>query len=398
MTTVENRPTLRDTMTPLGCCITAYRRWMHLPDPGGLEVALAVVAANRAPGDPAWLLLVAPPGGGKTEIIQGLGHLPYVHPAATLTEAALLSGTPKKEHQAGAKGGLLREIGDFGILLAKDFTSVLSMNRDVRASLLAALREVYDGSWTRHVGTGGGQTLHWSGKVGFVGGCTPAIDSHHAVMGSMGERFVMYRLPSVNGNDQMARAFEHIGREHEMRGELAESVRAVLDNVDQVSLIAPPDETTRKWLTACAWLAVRCRSSVERDGISREIELIPDAEAPARLGLVLLRIYNGLVAIGVSSLEARRLVVKAAFDSMPAIRRAVFDVALNETRAVATTYIAERINYPTTTTRRACEDLAAHGVLTRHPGGQGKADTWEMTGWARHQWATTFPEKSGGEQ
>ena len=160
-----------------------------------------------------WLLVVGPPGGGKSEQLQGAAGLPDVHPAATITEAALLSGSPKREHAEGAKGGLLRQIGDFGIILCKDFGSVLSMHRDGRAQVLAALREVYDGSWTRHVGTDGGKTLHWEGKVGLIAGVTPTIDRHHAVMGAMGERFILFRLPEVDADEQARRALEHAGRE-----------------------------------------------------------------------------------------------------------------------------------------------------------------------------------------
>jgi hypothetical protein len=40
--------------------------------------------------------------------------------------------------------GLLRQIGDFGVLLCKDFTSVLAQNKDACAEAMAALREVYD--------------------------------------------------------------------------------------------------------------------------------------------------------------------------------------------------------------------------------------------------------------
>ena len=104
--------------------------------------------------------------------------------------------------------------------MCKDFGSVLSMNRDARAAVLAALREVYDGSWTRHVGTGGGRTLTWSGKVGLVAGATPTIDRHHAVMGAMGERFVLFRLPEVDASEQARRALAHAGREKEMRQEI----------------------------------------------------------------------------------------------------------------------------------------------------------------------------------
>ena len=103
-----------------------FRGWLHLPDTGALDVVLGTVAANRLDGDPVWLLLVGPPGGGKSELLNAVSGLDDAHPAATLTEAALLSGTPKREKAADAKGGLLREIGDRGIIVCKDFGSVLS--------------------------------------------------------------------------------------------------------------------------------------------------------------------------------------------------------------------------------------------------------------------------------
>ena len=207
-------------------CVHVFQEWLELPDFSALLLLLATIEANRVEGDdPVWPPIIGPPGGGKTEMLNAAVGLPDIHPAATLTEAALLSGTSKKESAAGAKGGLLREIGDFGIVLCKDFGSVLSMHRDARSSLLAALREVYDGSWTRHVGTDGGRTLSWSGKIGLIVGCTPAIDSHHAVMGSMGERFVLFRLPSVDADKQARRALSHAGRERKMRTELAERSR-----------------------------------------------------------------------------------------------------------------------------------------------------------------------------
>ncbi len=385
-----------DVRAALEDSVGVARRHLHLPDAGSLLVTLATVAANRAEGDPVWLLLVGPPGGGKTEVLGSLASLPDVHPAATITEAALLSGTPKKEAADDSRGGLLRKIGDFGIIVCKDFGSVLSMNRDARAAVLAGLREVYDGSWTRHVGTDGGRTLAWSGKIGLIAGCTPAIDSHHAVMGSMGERFVLFRLPAVDGDAQAARALEHLGTERVMRSELAAAAVRVLDNVDPADLIEPPTPDLRAWLIRTSTLAVRCRSAVERDSHTREVELIPEAEAPARLALVLLRLYNGLRAIGVGEVASRRLTSKAAMDSMPQIRRATLDAIIGEPEPLATGVVAERIGYPTTTTRRACEDLAAHGVLVRHVGGQGRSDQWAPSAWTVSRWPTV-PEMSGVE-
>jgi Bifunctional DNA primase/polymerase, N-terminal/Primase C terminal 1 (PriCT-1) len=146
--------------------LEAFRRWLYLPDPGALYVTLGTVAANRMPGDPVWLLLVAASSSGKTEILLSLNDLDEIVLAATLTEAALLSGVPRKDHASGATGGLLRKIGDYGILTLKDFGSVLSMPHATRAQTLAALRECFDGSWDRPMGTDGGKVLSWQGKLG----------------------------------------------------------------------------------------------------------------------------------------------------------------------------------------------------------------------------------------
>ena len=89
------------------------------------------VAANRLPGDPVWLVLVAS-GGGKTEMIRACGDLPECAHVAALTEAGLLSGTPAAERAETATGGVLRKIGARGVIVAKDFTSVLAMEKDSR--------------------------------------------------------------------------------------------------------------------------------------------------------------------------------------------------------------------------------------------------------------------------
>jgi len=154
----------------LSTVVTTFQKWLYLPDKISLYVVLGALAANLLPGDPLWLLMIGPPGSGKTELILPLAKLARVIMASTLTEAALLSGTASRDKAKESSGGLLRLIGDFGILLCKDFTSVLSMNRDSRAAVLAALREIYDGAWDRHIGTDGGKTLSWKGKLGLIAG------------------------------------------------------------------------------------------------------------------------------------------------------------------------------------------------------------------------------------
>jgi hypothetical protein len=393
----RNGPAAAAPMT-LAQVVRVFRRWLYLPDRGPLYAVLGTVAANQMDGDPVWLMLVGASSGGKTEILNAVTGLPHVHAAATLTEGALLSGTSRKDKDKTAKGGLLREIGAFGILCLKDFTSILSMNRDPRAALLAALRELYDGAWTRHVGIDGGRTLHWAGKLGLVAGCTTTIDGHHTVMATMGERFLLCRLPELNAQRQGERALENTGHERQMRAELGAAVAGLFAGLALPETFPPLRAAEATRLVALASLAARTRSPVERDGRTHEIELIPDAEAPARIAQALRRLYGGLRAIGLPERRAWQVITRCGLDCMPKLRRGVF-MELAATDAARTTQaLAAAVDYPTVTARRALEDLAAHGVVKRESQGEGRADLWSLAPWARTLYAVALgqppPEKS----
>ena len=148
---------------------SVFRRWLGDEyDVDTLTACLAVAAVERMSGDPLWLLVVSGSGNAKTETVQALSGAGAIAVSTISSEGALLSATSKKERSKEATGGLLRQIGERGLLVVKDVTSILSMQREMRAQVLGALREVYDGNWTRTVGTDGGQSLSWSGRVVFV--------------------------------------------------------------------------------------------------------------------------------------------------------------------------------------------------------------------------------------
>jgi Bifunctional DNA primase/polymerase, N-terminal/Primase C terminal 1 (PriCT-1) len=389
-------PTVREVPEcALDEVVDEFRKWLHLPDPGALYVTLATVAANRMPGDPVWLLLVAASSSGKTEILGSTAGLPEVEPAATLTEAALLSGVPRKDHAKGATGGLLRKIGDYGILTLKDFGSVLSMHREARAAALAALREVYDGSWDRPVGADGGKTLHWDGKCGLIAGVTSVVDRHHVVMDALGSRFAMYRVDVGARDEQTRRSLSHLRSAATMRAALRDVVAGFFQSLelphDTGQHQLSHDDIER--LVLLSDFVTLARSPVERDGYTREVELVPDPEAPARFAGMLAAILEGLRAVGLDDRDAWPLVVKVAFDSMPAQRRKVLEL-LADADTITKRQAAEALGLPTTPTGRTLEDLAAHGVLVRESGGEGKADVWRLDPEKRH--AYTAAARSGG--
>jgi hypothetical protein len=278
-------PAYKGPARELADVLETFRRWLYLPDPGALYVTLATVAANRMPGDPVWLLLVAASSSGKTEILLSLNGLEEVTAAATLTEAAFLSGVPRKDMAPGASGGLLRKIGDYGVLTLKDFGSVLSMPHATRAQTLAALRECFDGSWDRPMGADGGKVLSWQGKLGLVAGVTTVVDRHHAVMDSLGSRFAFYRVDVDERASQTRRALAHRRGAKEMRDELRDAVSSLFAGITLPEEDALSEDDCERLITLADFVTM-ARSPIERDSYSREIELVPDPEAPARFALM----------------------------------------------------------------------------------------------------------------
>jgi len=178
-------------------------------------------------------LIVAGPGGAKTETVQALAGA-GAHVTSTIaSEGALLSATPRRERNKKATGGLLRKIGARGVLVIKDVTSILSADRNTRASVLAAIREIYDGRWERNVGTDGGATLTWTGRIVVVGAVTTAWDAAHSVVATMGDRFVLLRPKTKAGRKKAGLgAIRNTGDETTMRNELAAVVGGVVAHMN----------------------------------------------------------------------------------------------------------------------------------------------------------------------
>jgi hypothetical protein len=392
----ENKqaPPVTGTAT-LNEVLDKFRKHYELPNTGHIEIMLATIAANYGPGDPVWLAVVAPPSYGKTEPMNGMKGLPNIQEVSTLTEASLLSGTPKKDKASGANGGVLAKMGEFGILLIKDFSGMLTLNKETRGSIMAALREVYDGSWTRQVGADGGRELHWQGKCGLLAAATPNIDQHYAVMANLGERFCFYRIEEGDETKRAMRALANTGHEIEIRQELNTVVLQLFNGLSLKDAFHPLPSYEMSKMVALAHFATRCRSVVERDSYSnREIQLIPGAESATRLVKVLAMLFRGLLIIGTNRERAWELITKVALDSMPALRRNVLTMMLDnqDTLDWKTKELAEDLGYPTNTTRRVLEDLNCYDIVLRME--DGNADVWRLSDWTKdtYQLAKIVPE------
>jgi hypothetical protein len=339
-----------------------FKKWLGANyDLDAIHAALIAAAVNELDGDPLWLLLVGGPGNAKTESVSSLGLSPGVHIVSTIaSEGALLSATSKGERAKDATGGLLREIGDRGVVVLKDFTSILSLAASVRPQVLSALREIYDGYWKRTVGADGGRTLTWQGRLALIGAVTTAWDQHHAVVSEMGDRFVLLRMDSHHHRLAGGRqAISNTGKEVQMRADLAHAAARVLDNLDTNPIALTDDES--EILLRAADLVTLARTAIMRDGRGEPIDAHAP-EAPTRFAKQLAQIVRGGVAIGMERVEAMQLAIRCARDSVPPLRLAVLtDLAANPD--AITGDVRKRLQKPVTTVDRELRALHCIGLV-----------------------------------
>jgi hypothetical protein len=380
----DSKPNVHD----LRSTIATFRRWLHLEDLAPLLAVSAALVANKAPGDPVWLLLVCAPSTGKTEILSAATKLPWVVSAAEVTKASLLSASSKRDRVKHATGGLLRQIGDFGVLLCKDFTSVLAQNRDARAEGMAALREVADGSWVRLVGTDGGLKLEWRGKCGFLGGVTPALDQYGQVTSSLGDRFVLLRMGDANVERFGEAALRHGDKEQQMRQELADALAGLVEHADVTRVNRHLQQGERDRLIRLAAYTARARTAVIRDGYRQDVQYLPQVEGPGRLVKAFARLLGGFEAIGCSSPDAWEFLTRIAIDCAPALRTKLIRELVARPTMVRTSDIAGAVGVVTRTAHRLLEDLEIINLAEHAKSGDAdnSPDLWSASDWLKTHW------------
>jgi hypothetical protein len=237
------------------------------------------------------------------------------------------------------------------------------MDNKARGLVLAALREIYDGKWERNVGTAGGRTLTWNGRIIVVGACTTAWDTAHSVIAIMGDRFVIVRSNSETDEVRIRSAWQAIsntGKEAVMRAELAAAVGGLIANASTQEYQLTDAETDS--LIKLANIVTRTRTGVERDYKGDTVDKHA-LEMPTRFVKQLTQLVRGTVAIGMPPETAMRLATRCSRDSIAPLRRDILlDVAGHpQTRPRE---VARRIVRPRMTVTRELGALHLLNALT----------------------------------
>src|SRR5262249_6733519 len=188
--------------------------------------------------------------------------------------------------------------------------------------VLSALREVHDGHWERNVGTDGGLSIGWNGRITVVGAVTTAWDVAHAVVAVMGDRFVLIRSDSTTGRRKAGtQAIKNTGSETEMRAELAGAVGGLVVHVDSGKPWPVEDGETDSLIKA-ADICTYARTAVERD-YRGDVINSHAPEMPTRFAKQLAQLLRGALALGMDRQAAMRLALRCARDSIPPLRLAI---------------------------------------------------------------------------
>jgi len=356
--------------------------FLYLEDDRIVDVLLAAYIANQAiDADPIWLLFIASSSNAKTELLRTFDGLDDVYFLSELTEKTFISGD--KNPKGGKNPSLLFRLNN-KILIFKDFTTVLSMYREKRAAIIAQMREIADGKFKKAFGTG--EEINWKGKVGFLGACTHVYYKHHAVINTMGERFLIYRNDSKNFIRMGEKAAEMTGRETEFRKKMRKSFHKYcmqFENIrDPREIYVRVQPSVDDKIVHLATLAAVARTGVDRDRYTRTLNYAPHPEGPSRL-IKQLKIIAIALALshGKSNITKRifKIVKKIASDAIPELRMEILQFLWKENAVhtdenslssgtknwVRTSDVATGIKKPTNSVMLILEDLMTLRIVNR---------------------------------
>lgn len=373
-----------------------FDSFLLMKDRDFIRLTMAVIIGNQIKSRrPIWLMLVAPPSSGKTTALNALIGLEVtnqkgekVHPTESIsdiTEKTFASGARRSDKETS----LLYRLPFGGVLMFKDFTSILSKRDEEKRSIMAQLREIYDGAYNKKFGTG--DEVDWKGKVGAIGGVTQAIYQHLESMSVMGDRFMLYQIPQPDRKATLKFKLqqERLGTTEDIQMPIAQDLvqrymQQAFDTLDDVKVVL--DDKTEDEIIAVADFCTMVRSGIIHHNFSGEIQFVPDAEMPARMFEQMLALASTFLLMQLIDnpgckpelgKQDFKLMYKIAYDSIPAVRRIALKYLAQYSQGVSTTGLALRTNYPSGVVKGWLEQLNALGIVARVKRGSGE-NWWRL--------------------
>lgn len=365
-----------------------FEKFLLLEDKDFIRLTYATIIGNQMPSQrPIWLMLVAPSSSGKTTALNAFNGLKLKNPVSgemiepthnisDLTENSFASGMNRGDKQTS----LLHKMPYGGVMVFKDFTSMISKNEQSRMTIMGQLREIYDGAYTKR--TGNGEDVLWNGKIGAIAGVTEAIFQHMESMSAMGDRFVLYQVKQpdrvqvtkykINQINTGVTEYSTMPILKEMTEQYLQRAFNAMANSDDIKLDL--NEKQINEIVAVADFCTMVRSGMIIDKFRQRITFVPTPEMP-------MRMFEQMYAIAISFMFMRKLdepdssneipetdlsvIYKIAFDSIPVVRRIALQYLTLYDGGVTTAALARKINYESEVVAGWLAQLNSLGIVRR---------------------------------
>lgn len=369
---------------PLAEVKEIIHKWLYLEDDTIIDVMFAGHIANLFDTDPLWIIFIAPPSSTKTELLRGFEGHKKVYFLSNLNPSTLVSGMIPKGKQRDPS--LLLRL-DGKTLILKDFTTIISMRNEDQKEILAQLREIYDGRYDKAFGNG--KEVKWRGKVGLLAACTPVLDRYYSIIGTLGDRFLLYRSAVANNREMGLQARRIVGHETEMRQEIRTAFHTFIDqfdDLDNVHFEFEKDKAVNNMIVTLACACAYARCPVERNYRDLSIDYSPQAEGPARLTKQFIQLGMALALIhgkNVIDESIYKTLRRIGHDLIPAQRMKILRYLWQEkifehlSGWQRTKDVAVAVSMPTNTVKLKLEDLMVVGLLNRETTGDAETAAYE---------------------
>lgn len=347
--------------------IKIYKKWIYMKDTIAIDLALATAITRKSELVPLWIIMIAPSGSGKSELIKPLEDKkqpPTTEIMSKITPNTFLSGVSKKKENYVDFAETLEN--NPKLFLTPDFAQFIKLDSKDKAQVWAQMRDIYDGFIERKAGLGvskkvGGLRVNW------LICSTPVIDSELLVHQELGTRELIYRFDKddVDKQDLMDRVWNNSSKMGEMRKELQFFVRSFIDKKESAGLreIEISDNVKKEIMVMAKTVSI-LRAATESDNYTGELTNFVYEEMPTRILLQLKSIFIGLKNLDEKYTDQKALLVmeRLVLSSIHPIRLRIIIELMNAGHA-STTELQKKVNIGYKTIKTQLDTASQLGLV-----------------------------------
>jgi len=338
----------------------AFYKLLYLDeDPVIAKLVYASYVANQLKMPPVWIMILGPPGCGKTEFVTAFQKCESSKFYSSINAAGLLSGYDET-------ASVLSDDADGKTICVGDMSSLIEGNRERASEVFGLLRHAYDGAVNRATGKG---VIEFTGKIGFLCAATENIDSYRDFMSSLGERFIYIRMRTQPVDDVLRIALGNSARHDAKKESIQLATKAMIDNAQLQTKGVPLDADIEDTMVEVAKVIARGRVHVERDRQGEIMSTNLRSEVPTRVVKQLLAIYVGLHNIGTPDHEKEDILLRICYDSFTPSRMEILKRVVYQGNRATRVDMEKKSLMPRRPTKISIEDLMLLRLVDKPIGG-----------------------------